>query len=59
MAKKKVDNRVKRKRGKKFVYFGGDEKTAEKMEEEAKKEVNPFEMHSKSKKIQKDTAVRE
>ena len=43
MAKKVRDNRVKRKRGKKFVY-DGDETTANRMEKEARAtSSNPFE----------------
>ena len=57
--KVKGSKKVKRNRGKKFVYFGGDEQTAQKMEEEAKKESNPFEVRSKSKRIKKDIDVRE
>lgn len=43
MAKPKKDNRVKRKRGKKFA-FHGDAKEANELEKRAKTEnVNPFE----------------
>ena len=58
MAKPKKDNRVKRKRGKKFA-FHGDAKEANELEKRAKTEnVNPFEQHSKSKKVIKDIEVR-
>ena len=55
MAKK--DNRVKRKRGKKFV-FHGDAKEANELEKRQKTE-NPFESHSRSKKAVKDAEVRQ
>lgn len=59
MGKGKNDNKAKRKRGKKFVFQGGDEKAANELQEKAKVEKNPFELHSRSKKIRKDAAVRE
>jgi len=59
MGKGKKDNKAKRKRGKKFVYQGGDEKAANELQEKAKEEKNPFELHSRSRKIRKDAAVRE
>lgn len=52
--KVKGTNKVKRNRGKKFVYHGGDQKVAEKIQAEAKEEKNPFEVRSKSKRIAKD-----
>jgi hypothetical protein len=59
MAKPKKDNRVKRKRGKKFA-FHGDAKEANELEKRAKTEnVNPFEQHSKSKRVIKDVEVRQ
>ena len=58
MAKPKKDNRVKRKRGKKFA-FHGDAKEANELEKRAKTEnVNPFEQHSKSKRVIKDVETR-
>ncbi len=57
MAKPKKDNRVKRKRGKKFVYLG-DKQQAENQQKQAE-ESNPFEDHTKSKRARKDAEVRE
>ena len=58
MALKKKDNRVKRKRGKKFTYHG-DAATASTLETEAKVAAsNPFENHSKSKRAKKDMEAR-
>lgn len=57
MAKSKKDNRVKRKRGRKFV-FHGDEKEAETMQQNAEIK-NPFEDHSKSKRAKRDAEARE
>lgn len=57
MAKPKKDNRVKRKRGKKFVYHDeAQAKQAEAMKKESSS--NPFEDHSKSKRAKKDTELR-
>mmetsp|Transcript_36848 Transcript_36848/g.56409 ORF Transcript_36848/g.56409 Transcript_36848/m.56409 type:complete len:304 (-) Transcript_36848:350-1261(-) len=57
MAKPKKDNRVKRKRGKKFVFLG-DKQQAENQEKQ-EQESNPFEDHTKSKRARKDAEVRE
>ena len=51
---KKVDNKVKRKRGKKFVFHGNDQIN----NSNTKNEKNPFEDHSKSKRAKKDAEVR-
>ena len=56
MAKSKKDNRLKRKRGKKFV-FHGDQKQAETLQQSAESK-NPFEDHSKSKRAKKDAEAR-
>lgn len=56
MAKSKKDNRLKRKRGKKFV-FHGDAKEAETLQQNAESK-NPFEDHSKSKRAKKDAEAR-
>jgi hypothetical protein len=60
MAKPKKDNRVKRKRGKKFVYHGEEAEGAEKEEKtNIAANRNPFEDHSKSNRARKDVEVRE
>jgi len=58
MAKPKKDNRVKRKRGKKFVFHSTDEKEAQEQAKQAQDSVNPFEDHSKSKRARKDVEIR-
>jgi len=58
MAKPAKDNRVKRKRGKKFVFHSNDEKEAKELEKKAGESVNPFEDHSKSKRAKKDAEAR-
>ena len=56
MTSTKKSNKLKRKRGKKFVWHGDqkDQQSDKKPEEE-----NPFEQHSKSKSAAKDLARRE
>jgi hypothetical protein len=56
MARAKVDNRVKRKRGKKFVYRDGSQPGKD---EDPEDMANPFEDHSKSKRARKDAEVRQ
>ena len=51
MAKSKKNNKLKRKRGKKFVYHGnGDDENANHIDQKP----NPFEEHSKSKRAKND-----
>ena len=58
MAKPRKDNKVKRKRGKKFV-FRADQQEAEVLEKEAQVQSNPFEDHAKSKRARRDADARE
>lgn len=58
MAKAKKDNRVKRKRGKKFVFHTDDEKQAHEQEMQGKA-TNPFEEHPKAKRARRDAESRE
>ena len=54
MANTTKSNRLKRKRGKKFVWHDPNKADTDKKNEE----VNPFEEHSKSKKFTKDLEKR-
>ncbi len=56
MAGAKHNNKLKRKRGKKFRYFGEGGTGGTKAQEQAK--ANPFEEHSHSKKAQRDKIKR-
>lgn len=55
MAKTKTDNKLKRKRGKKFVYRDPNEESKSTGDQAA----NPFEDHSKSKRARKDAEIRQ
>ena len=56
---KKKDNRVKRKRGKKFAYHGAETDAAALEKKVREEDANPFENHAKSKRAKKDAEARE
>jgi cytochrome c peroxidase len=58
MASTKKSNKLKRKRGKKFIWHG-DKDQAEEDTKKAPQEENPFEQHSKSKSAVKDLERRQ